>query len=48
MQQLNTILSDYKMIFIGVFLLVHGFVYFNLSRGIFSNANNQMNSSMIF
>lgn len=47
MQQINLNIFDYKMIFVGIFLFMHGFVYFNLSRGLFSNADNQLGISVL-
>ena len=47
MQQFNINIADYKLIFVGIFLFMHGFVYFNLSRGIFSNPDNQLSPSLL-
>ena len=47
MQQINLNIYDYKTILVGIFLFIHGFVYFNLSRGVLSNPENQLGASVL-
>ena len=47
MQQFNLNLTDYRLLIVSFFLFMHGFVYFNLSRGVFSTTDSQLGSSFL-
>ena len=48
MEFLNFNIFDYTILLSGIFLFLHGFVYFNLSRGSFDNSHTSIDSSLLF
>ena len=46
MQQLSLNIEDYKFVITGIFLFLHGFIYFNLARGLFGSFDSSIGPSL--